>query len=82
MTDTKATHTPDLNYKTDSLPCPNYIHACTAPTCVPGSIFGDLLDAAKDMLQAHDVKMGRSAVKLRVELLRAAIARAKAEGGA
>ena len=36
-----------------------------------------LLEALRDIVQAHDVKMGKSAVELRIEIARAAIARAE-----
>lgn len=36
----------------------------------------ELLEALIDIVQAHDVKMGKSAIELRISLARAAIAKA------
>ena len=37
----------------------------------------DLLAALEDLVQAHDLKMGRSAVAVRIEIAKDAIAKAK-----
>ena len=38
-----------------------------------------LLEALQDIVRAHDVKMGKSAVKLRIEIARDAIAKAEVQ---
>ena len=42
--------------------------------------YADLLAACEDIVKAHDVGMGKTAVALRIDLARAAIAKAKGEG--
>lgn len=43
------------------------------------AINADLLEALRDIVRAYDRNMGRSALRLRIELARAAIAKAKGE---
>ena len=72
-------HTPSLPVVYVCLTCdslsyvPNEVHFCPLHAAAP-----DLLAACADLVQAHEVRMDRSAVNLRIDLARAAIAKATA----
>jgi len=61
---------------TGAVICIVYDHGNTEANARLIAAAPELLEALRDIVRAHDVKMGKGAVKLRIELARVAIAKA------